>query len=89
MHSFLCEIRSYSTDDVDHEPAVAKHCYYICRELQGVVQGHAKVLFTLGGGHCVVVNRDREVLERVGLPLEEEQLYLVKVEREVVGGKPS
>jgi hypothetical protein len=36
-----------------------------------------------------VVNHDREVLERAGLPQEEEQLRLVEVELEVVGRLPS
>ena len=37
---------------------------------------------TLGGGFCGVVNRDGEVFERAGLPREEEQFSLVKVELE-------
>ena len=35
-----------------------------------VVQGHAKVLCTLGGRHCGVVNHDGDVFERVGLSWE-------------------
>ena len=74
---FLCEVGSYSTDVVEH----------VCREQQGVVQGHAKFLCSLGGRHCGVVNCDGEVFERAGLPPEEEQFRLVEVE--VVGQDPS
>ena len=41
---------------------------------------------TLGGG---VVDRDGEVLEPAGLPREEKQFPLVKVELEVVGRHPT
>ena len=34
-----------------HEPAGAGHCFDVCREQPGVVQGHAKIRFTLGGQH--------------------------------------
>ena len=56
-------------DIVEHEPAGASHCFDVCRERQAVCQGHAKVLCTLVGcrPHC-----DGEVLERAGLPGEEE-----------------
>uniref|UniRef100_A0A8C8FQT6 Coiled-coil domain containing 32 n=1 Tax=Oncorhynchus tshawytscha TaxID=74940 RepID=A0A8C8FQT6_ONCTS len=53
------------------------------RERQDVVQGHAKVIFSLGWGHRGVVDHDGEVLERAGLSQEEEQLLLVELE--VVG----
>ena len=65
------------------------HCFDVCRERQGVVQVHTKVLCTLGGRHCGVVNLDGEFLERAGLPCEKEQLCLVEVELEVVGRHPS
>ena len=38
------------------------------RERQGVVQDHAKVLCTLEGRHCGVVNRDGEVFEWAAFP---------------------
>jgi hypothetical protein len=34
----------------------------------------------MGGRHSGVVNRDREVFERAGLPWEEEQFHPVEVE---------
>ena len=75
-------------DVVENEPAGASHCFD-CREQEGVVQSHAKVLCALGGGHRGVVNPDGEVLERAGLPQEEEQLCHLEVELEVVGRHPS
>ena len=66
-------------DVVEHEPAGSSHCFDVCREQQGVVQGHTKVLCTMGGGHRRVVKRDGDVLGWAGLPWEEEQLRLVKV----------
>ena len=76
----MCEERSYSTDVVEHELAGASHCFDVCREQQGVVQGHAKFICTLGGGHRGVVNHDEEVLELVGLSREEEHFHFVEVE---------
>ena len=32
LHRFLCEVRPYSTDIVEHEHAGAGHCYDVCRE---------------------------------------------------------
>ena len=61
------------------------HCFDVCRERQGVVQGHAKVLSTLGGQHCGVVNRDAEVFQQAGHPQKEEELPFFKVELEVDG----
>ena len=89
MHCFLCELESYSSDVVEHEPAGASHCFDVFRKLNGVVQGHAKVLCTLGGGHRGVANPDGEVFERAGICWEEEQLHLVEVELEVVDRHPS
>ena len=42
-----------------------------------------------GQRHRGVVKRDGEVLERAGLPREEEQLCLVRVALEVVGRHPN
>ena len=63
-------------DVVELGPSGVSHCFDVCREQQGVVQGHAKVLCTLEGGHRGVLNRAGEA----GLPGEEEQLGLVEVE---------
>ena len=63
--NFLCEVRLYYTDVVDHEPAGAGHCFAACGDQQAV-KGHAKVLCPLGGRLCGVVNRDGEVFERPG-----------------------
>ena len=52
-----------------------------------MVLGHAKVLCTLGGGHCGVVNHYGDVLEREGLPWKEEQFRFAELE--VVGRPPS
>jgi hypothetical protein len=68
-------------DVVEHEPAGAGHCFDVFREQRG----HAKVLCTLRGLHCGVVNRDGEVFEQAGLFCEEEQFCLDELEFEVVG----
>ena len=56
---------------------------------QGVIQGHTKVLCTLGKGHHGVVNRDGEVLEQAGLSGRKCSSILADVELEVVGRHPN
>jgi hypothetical protein len=44
-------------DVVENEPVGASQCYDVFRERQGVIQGQAKVLCTLGRGHPGVLER--------------------------------
>lgn len=85
MFLFLCEGGLYSTDVVELEPVGLSHWFDVCGEQQGVVQGHGKILCTVGGRHsgevCDTVELST-VLERAGLPREEGQLCLVELNKE-------
>ncbi|KAG7453994.1 hypothetical protein MATL_G00264100 [Megalops atlanticus] len=75
--------------DVEEEESTGACCLRdVIGEVQPVVKGDNQALHRSGGSYCGAVNSNRELLKRRGLGRDEQQISLVQVKLEMVGGHP-